>query len=44
MATSYYQKHKEKLRKEARKRYQDLSKEEKEKRQKKCSRKISKYF
>ena len=32
MATSYYQKHKEKLRKEARERYQNLSEEEKDKR------------
>ena len=31
MATNYYQKHKEKLRKEARERYQNLSQEEKHK-------------
>ena len=36
MTTNYYQKHKEKLRKEARKRYQNLSEEEKDKRQKKA--------
>ena len=34
MATYLYQKHKEKLRKEARKKYQNLSEEEKDKRQK----------
>ena len=34
MANKYYQKNKEKLRKEARERYQNLSEEEKEKRQK----------
>ena len=34
MTNSYYQKHKENLRKEARKRYQNLFKEEKERRQK----------
>ena len=31
MVNKYYQKHKEKLRKEARERYQNLSEEEKEK-------------
>ena len=31
MANKYYQKHKKKLRKEARERYQNLSEEEKEK-------------
>ena len=31
MVNNYYQKHKERLRKEARERYQNLSKEEKEK-------------
>ena len=31
MTTNFYQKHKEKLRKEARERYQNLSEEEKEK-------------
>ena len=33
MVNKYYQKHKEKLRKEARERYQNLSEEEKKKRQ-----------
>ena len=32
MRTNYYQKHKERLRKEARERYQSLSEEEKDKR------------
>ena len=32
MVSKYYQKHKEKLRKEARERYQNLSEEEKDKR------------
>ena len=36
MITNYYQKHKEKLRKEARKRYQNLSGGKKDKRQKKA--------
>ena len=35
ITTNYYQKRKEKLRKEARERYQNLSEEEKEKKQKK---------
>ena len=35
MVNKYYQKHKKKLRKEARERYQNLSEEEKEKRGKK---------
>ena len=35
MTINYYQKHKEKLRKEARERHQNFSEEEKEKRQKK---------
>ena len=35
MTNKYYQKQKEKLRKEARERYQNLSEEEKDKRQKK---------
>ena len=35
MTTNYYQKHKEKLKKKARERYQNLSEEEKDKRQKK---------
>ena len=34
MVNKYYQKHKERLRKEARERYQNLSEEEKGKRQK----------
>ena len=34
MVNKYYQKHKPRLRKEARERYQNLSKEEKDKRQK----------
>ena len=34
MTNKYYQKHKERLRKEARERYQNLSKEEKNKRRK----------
>ena len=39
MVNKYYQKHKEKLRKEARERYQNLSEEEKEKnRQYHCER------
>ena len=36
MVSKYYQKHKEKLRKEAQERYQNLSEEEKEKWQKKA--------
>ena len=36
MTTNYYQKHKEKLRKEARERYQNLSEEKKEKARKKA--------
>ena len=36
MTAIYYQKHKEKLREEARERYQNLSEEEKEKKQKKA--------
>ena len=35
MVNKYYQKHKEKLRKEARERYQNLFEEEKDKRRKK---------
>ena len=34
MVNKYYQKHKEKLRKEARERYQNLSEDEKDKRRK----------
>ena len=43
MTNNYYQKHKERLRKKARKKYQNLSEEEKDKRQKtkKGPRKIS---
>ena len=44
MTNNYYQKHKEKLRKEARERYQNISKEEKDKKQKKGSSQISKSF
>ena len=40
MVNKYYQKNKEKLQKEACERYQNLSEEEKEKRQKKGSRQI----
>ena len=40
----YYQKHKEKFRKEARKRYQNFSEKDTEKRQKKGLRKISKFY
>ena len=36
MTNNYYQKHIEKLRKEARERHQNLSEEEKEKRQRKA--------
>ena len=36
MVNKYYQKNKDKLRQEARERYQNLSKEKKEKRQKKA--------
>ena len=36
IVNKYYQKNKEKLRKEARKKYQNLSEEEKGKRRKKC--------
>ena len=36
MVNNYYQKHKEKLRKEAREKYENLSEEEKEKRRKKA--------
>ena len=42
MVNKYYQKHKERLQKEARERYQNLSKEEK--RQKKNSIKISTFY
>ena len=45
MTTNYYEKHKEKLRKEARERYQNLSEKGKDKRQKKKDwRQISKSF
>ena len=36
MTNKYYQKHKERLRQEARERYQNLSEEEKDKRRKKA--------
>ena len=42
MVNKYYQKHKERLRKEARERYQNLSEKEKDKRQKEGPRQISK--
>ena len=42
MVNKYCQKHKEKLQKEAHERYQNLSEEEKDERQKKCPRQISK--
>ena len=42
MINKFYQKHKEKLRKEARERYQNLSEEEKEKKGEKGLRQISK--
>ena len=44
MVNKYYQKHKERLRKEARERYQNLSEEEKVEKGKKSSRKISKFY
>ena len=44
MTTKYYQKHKKKLRKEARERYQNLSEEEKRQKMKKGPRQISKSF
>ena len=44
MVNKFYQKHKEKLRKEARERYQNLSEEEKEKKVKKGPRQIPKSF
>ena len=44
MVTKYYQKHNEKLRKEERQKFQNLSEEENEKRQKKGLRQISKSF
>ena len=40
MVNKYYKKNKEKLQKEASERYQNLSKEEKDKKQKKCFRQI----
>ena len=42
MANKYYQKHKERLRKEAREKYKKLSEEEKRQQVKKGPRKISK--
>ena len=44
MVNKYYQNYKEKLQKEARERYQNLSDEEKEKKAKKGPRQISKSF
>ena len=44
MVNKYYHKHKERLQKEARERYQNLSEEEKDKRQKKGLRKISTFY
>ena len=44
MVNRYYQKHKKKLRKEARGRYQNLSEEEKEKKAKHGPRQIPKSF
>ena len=44
MTNNYYQKHKEKLRKEACERYQNLFEEKKKKRAKKCPRQILKSF
>ena len=44
MVNKYYQKHKEKLRKEAREKYQNLSEEEKEKKRqyhRECSKNLS---
>ena len=43
MTNNYDQKHKERLRKEARERYQNLSEEEKDKRRKKSLRNITKF-
>ena len=40
MINKYYQKHKEKLRKEARERYHNISEQENEKMQKKCEKDI----
>ena len=44
MVNKYYQKHKERLRKEVRERYQNLSEEEKDKRRKKAQENISKFY
>ena len=44
MLNKYYQKHKERLQKKARERYQNLSEEEKDKRREKGLRKISKFY
>ena len=43
MTNNYYQKHKERLQKEALERYQNVSEKEKEKRRKKGLRNISKF-
>ena len=41
MTNRYYQKHKERLQKKAREKYQDLSEEEKDKRRKKAEKDIA---
>ena len=43
MTTNYYQRHKEKLRKKSREKYQNLSEEEKKTKVEKSLRKISKF-
>ena len=43
MTTNYYQKHKERLRKQARERYQNLSEKEKDKKQKKAKKARDRY-
>ena len=44
MVNKYYEKHKERLQKEARETYQNRSEEEKDKKRKKVPRKISKFY
>ena len=44
MVNMYYQKHKERLQKKARERYQNLSEEKKDKTREKGLRKISKFY
>ena len=44
MVNIYYQKHKERLQKKARERYQNLSEEKKDKTREKGLRKISKFY